>query len=235
MRVVSFQGDLRSLLGSLAETNGVVIGLETDPQLPLLVKVEARDVNFYQLLDAIVLGHPQYRWRDVDDSIEFSPVSGGSPVLDTVIKNFEVKDVHFGEATEILLNLPELRGSLAAMALTRNEEGYRPRTSGAAFSLRLEQVTVRRALHEIARKSGTNFWSFRQFGAKEKILLATYLAVSSNPAHRSTYRALALLVCFCLQLPSLCSTLIQCRNRFRQPVKENAKWHCRSVNVRSAM
>jgi len=168
LRVVSFQGDLRGLLGSLAETDGVVIGFETDPQSPLLVKVEARDVNFYQLLDAIVLGHPQYRWRDVDDSIEFAPVSGGSPVLDTVIRNFEVKDVHFSEAADILFDLPEVRGSLAAMALTRNEEGYRPRASGATFSLRLEQVTVRRALHEIARKSGTNFWSFRQFGAKEK-------------------------------------------------------------------
>lgn len=168
LRIVSFQGDLRGLLGSLAETDGVVIGFETDPQSPLLVKVEARDVNFHQLLDVIVLNHPQYRWRNVDDSIEFSPVSGGSPVLDTVIRNFEVKDVHFSEATDILFNLPELRGSLAAMALTRNEEGYRPRASGATFSLRLEQVTVRRALHEIARKSGTNFWSFRQFGGKER-------------------------------------------------------------------
>ena len=168
LRVVSFQGDLRALLGSLAETDGVVIGFETHPQLPLLIKVEAHDVDFHQLLDAIVLGHPQYRWRDVDDAIEFSPVSGGCPVLDTTISNFEVKDVHFSEATDILFNLPEVRGSLAAMALTRNEEGYRPHTSGATFSLRLEQVTVRRALHEIARKSGTNFWSFRQFNGKER-------------------------------------------------------------------
>jgi hypothetical protein len=168
LRIVSFQGDLRGLLGSLAETDGVVIGFETDPQSPLLVKVEARDVSFHQLLDVIVLGHPQYRWRNVDDSIEFFPVSGGSPVLDTVIRNFEVKDAHFSEATDTLFNLPEVRGSLAAMALTRNEEGYRPRTSGAVFSLRLEQVTVRRALHEIARKSGTNFWTFRQFGGKER-------------------------------------------------------------------
>ena len=168
LRIVSYQGDLRALLGQLAETSGVVIGLETDPQVPLLVKVEARDVNFHQLLDAIVLGHPQYRWREVDDSIEFSPASGGSPVLDAVIRSFEVKDVHFSEATDILFNLPEVRGRLAAMALTRNEEGYRPRYSGAAFSLRLEQVTVRRVLHEIARKSGTNFWTFRLFGGKER-------------------------------------------------------------------
>ena len=56
LRVVSFQGDLRALLGSLAETDGVVIGFETAPQLPLLVKVEARDVNLHQLLDVATAG-----------------------------------------------------------------------------------------------------------------------------------------------------------------------------------
>ena len=166
LRIVLFHGDLRGLLGSLAGTDGVVIGFEADSQSPLLVKVEARDVTFRQLLDVIVLGHPQYRWREVDGSIDFSPVSGGSPVLDTVIPNFEVKDAYFSEATNSLLNLPEVQGSLAAMALTRNEEGYHPRSVSKRFSLRLEQVTVRRALNEIARRSGTNFWSFRQFGNK---------------------------------------------------------------------
>jgi hypothetical protein len=172
LRVVVFHGDLRMLLGSLAETNGVVIGFETDATSPLLVKVDARDVNFRQLLDVIVLGHPQYRWREVDGSIEFTPVSGGSNVLDAVIPNFEVKDVHFAEATDSLLKLPEVQGSLAAMALTRNEAGYQPRSLGNTFSLRLEQVTVRRALDEIARKSGTNFWAFRQFGDKGQVFFS---------------------------------------------------------------
>ena len=95
LRVVVFHGDLRLLLGSLAQTNGVVIGFETDATSPLLVKVDARDVTFRQLLDVIVLGHPQYRWREVDGTIEFSPVSGGNPVLDTVIGNFDVKDLNF--------------------------------------------------------------------------------------------------------------------------------------------
>lgn len=168
LRIVLFHGDLRGLLSSLAGTDGVVIGFEADSQSPLLVKVEARDVTFRQLLDVIVLGHPQYRWREVDGSIDFSPVSGGSHVLDTVIPNFEVKDAHFSDATNILLNLPEVQGSLAAMALTRNEEGYQPRSISKTFSLRLEQVTVRRALNEIARRSGTNFWAFRRFGDKER-------------------------------------------------------------------
>ncbi|HSE32413.1 MAG TPA: hypothetical protein VLA93_12655 [Pyrinomonadaceae bacterium] len=168
LRVVSYQGDLRALLGSLADSFGIVIGFETESHLPSMVKVEARDVNFRQLLDVIVLGHPQYRWREVDGTIEFTPVSGGSAVLDTVIRNFEVKDAHFSEATDSLLNLPEVQGSLAAIGLIRNEAGYQPRSLGSTFSLHLEQLTVRRALHEIARKSGTNFWVFRQFGNKER-------------------------------------------------------------------
>jgi hypothetical protein len=166
LRVVIYQGELRSLLGSLADSYGVVIGFETDARLPALIKVEAHDVTFHQLLDVIVQGHPQYRWREVDGAIEFSPASHGNYVLDTVISNFEVKDLHFSAAIDSLLKLPEVQSSLAATALTRNEDGYQPRTPGNMFSLRLRQVTVRRALHEIARKSGTNFWAFRQFGDK---------------------------------------------------------------------
>src|SRR5262245_42781205 len=168
LRVIDFQGDLRSLLRSLADTYNVVIGFEADSQSPLMVKVQARDVDFHQLLDNIVISHPQYRWREVDGSIEFTAVSGGSPVLDTFIKTFEVKDASFSDATNTLLNLPEIQGALTTMALTRNEEGYRPRNSGNTFSLRLERVTMRQALNEMARKSGTNFWSFRRFGNNER-------------------------------------------------------------------
>lgn len=177
LRVVMYQGELRALLGSLADTYGVVIGLETDARLPALVKVEAHDVTFHQLLDVIVQGHPHYRWREVDGAIEFSPVNRGNYVLDTVIANFEVKDLNFSEAIERLLKLPEVQSSLASMGLTRNEDGYQPRTPGNTFSLRLKQVTVRRVLDEIARKCGTNFWEFRQFGDKARgfFFLRTWL------------------------------------------------------------
>ena len=168
LRVIVYDGQLRALLGSLADQYHVVIGFESDAQSPERIKFEARDVNFHQALDAMIAAEPRYHWREVESSIEFYPVVRINPVLDTAIERFEVKDSHFAEAVESLINLPEVKSSLAAMALTRNESGYRARGVGSAFSLRLERVTVRQVLHEIAKRSGTYFWSFRQFGDKQK-------------------------------------------------------------------
>jgi len=168
LRVIVYDGQLRALLATFAEQYHVVIGFESDAQSPERIKFEARDVTFHQTLDAMVIAEPRYQWREIDGSIEFYPTVRINPVLDTVIQNFEVKDSRFAEAVDSLINLPEVKSSLAAMALTRNESGNRPRGVGNAFSLRVEQVTVRQALHQIAKRSGTYFWSFHVFGDKQK-------------------------------------------------------------------
>ena len=168
LRVIVYDGHLRALLASLADQYHVVIGVESDAQSPERIKFEAHDVTFHQILDAMVIAEPRYQWREIDGSIEFYPTVRINPVLDTVIERFEVKDSRFAEAVDSLINLPEVKSSLAAMALTRNESGNRPLGVGDAFSLRLERVTVRQALHEIAKRSGTYFWSFRLFGDKIK-------------------------------------------------------------------
>ncbi len=168
LRVVQYHGQLASLLASVAEQYGVVIGLETDSQLPEVIKFEARDVTFHQLLDAIVFAEPRYRWREVNGAIEFYPAAGVRPVLDTVIKGFELKDGRFDSATEGLINLPEVQYRIGAMALTRREVAPRFPRAGAAFSLRLEQVTLRQAMHEIAKKSEVYFWLYYQSGDQER-------------------------------------------------------------------
>lgn len=168
LRVIVYDGQLSALLATFAEQYHVVIGFESDVQSPERIKFEARDVTFHQTLDAMVIAEPRYQWREIDGSIEFYPTVRINPVLDTAIQKFEVKDSRFAEAVDSLINLPEVESSLAAMALTRNESSNRPRGVGNAFSLRLEQVTVRQALHEIAKRSGTYFWSFHVFGDKVK-------------------------------------------------------------------
>jgi len=168
LRAIVYDGPLRALLATFAEQYHVVIGFESDAQSPERIKFEARDVTFHQTLDAMVIAEPRYQWREIDGSIEFYPTVRINPVLDTVIQKFEVKDSHFAEAVESLISLPEVKSSLAAMALTRNEAGSTRRGVGNAFSLHLEQVTMRQVLHEMAKRSGTYFWSFRVFGETEK-------------------------------------------------------------------
>ncbi|HKO96585.1 MAG TPA: DotD/TraH family lipoprotein [Pyrinomonadaceae bacterium] len=170
LRVVNYNGDLAALLQTLAEQYGVTIGLEADPRQPQpQVNFEVRDATFHDVLDAIVRAKPMYQWREVDGAVDFYPVAGGSPVLDAVIGSFRVSDAKWAAASDALMKLPEVESGMSGMGLRRQdaERGTASR-GGDVFSMHLEGVTVRRALHEMTAKSGSRFWVFRQFRGGEK-------------------------------------------------------------------
>jgi uncharacterized protein YceH (UPF0502 family) len=89
------------------------------------------------------------------------PVEGRSPLLNIVVSSFQVNDVNQAGATNQLMNLPEVQAGMKASNLSHRDfsrtlAGRR----GGKFSLRLEDVTLREALHEIAKQSGGRFWAF---------------------------------------------------------------------------
>ena len=55
------------------------------------------------------------------------------------------------------------------MSLARGESergaAVRGEQAGEVFSLRLEKVPVRVALHEMTKRSGGHFWVFRRYGS----------------------------------------------------------------------
>jgi len=167
---VVYDGDLAGLLQHLAEEFGVTIGFEADHRQPRpRIKFELRDATLQDVLDAIVRARPAYQWRQDGGFIDVYPVRGGSPLLDTVIGRFQVSGANWAEASDALLSLPEVRSSLSANRLGRREAGRGPAGRGGdVFSLYVENVPVRRALHEIAKRSGSHLWVFRQYGDGEK-------------------------------------------------------------------
>jgi len=163
LRVISFHGDMAALLGQLAQSYGVTIGMEADARKPRSeVTVELHDATLPDILNAIVESEPRYRWRDNSGFIEVFPVSGTNPLLDLTI-NFQVRDVKQDDMLDQLMNLPEVQAGMAALNLKRRVSD-RPssRTREEKFSLSLEQVSLRQALDRIAKESGAMFWLFRQ-------------------------------------------------------------------------
>lgn len=173
-RVVVFDGDMTALLHHLADAYNVNLGFEADPRLPKpRINLQVRDATFREVLDAIIRLKPNYQWRESDGFFDLYPAAGGSPLLDIIVGDFEVKNAGWDEASSILLNLPEVRDGMTAMRLGRREaaseqEGGR---GAALFSLRLENVPLRRALHEITSKSGSHFWALATVGGQREILL----------------------------------------------------------------
>lgn len=164
--VIKYDGDMASLLATLTEIYGVTIGLEVDPKQPKSrVSLFLREPTLADVLNAVVKSAPGYKWRESGGCLEVLPVEGSTPLLDTTINNFWVSGVDQAEATNQLMNLPEVQDSMRALNLNRqNLAGASAGTKNERFSMNLEGVTVRQALSKIASESGGRFWIFRASG-----------------------------------------------------------------------
>jgi hypothetical protein len=164
LKAVVYNGYMAGLLGHLAEAYGVVVGFEAEPGRPRpVVNIDVRDATLKDVLDAVVRARPEYRWRQAGDFIDVYPAEGASPLLDTQVGIFHLSASRWAEAADALLNLPDVQSRVAALGLTRREPGRAASASGGeVFSLHLERVPVRTALHEMTRRSGGHFWAFRQ-------------------------------------------------------------------------
>lgn len=165
LRIVSYSGDMDSLLAHLSRSFGVTIGLEVDPkQLKTNVTINVKEATLADVLNAIVKSAPAYEWRERGGYIEVLPVGVNNPFLNTMINNLQATDVDQTEAVNRLLALLEVQSNLKAMTLTRKDPPSTSGTTSEKFSVKLEGVTVRQALSIIASESRARFWLFRSLG-----------------------------------------------------------------------
>lgn len=163
--IIKYDGDMAGMLKELTNIYGVPIGLEVDPLQPKSqVGFYLRDPTLSDVLNAITQSAPKYHWRASDGSMEVLPLKGSSPLLDTIISNFQVNDVDETQAINLLVNLPEVQASMRAMSLTSRTLVITSTESKVEkFSISLEGVTMRQALHKIVNESGGRFWTFRTY------------------------------------------------------------------------
>ncbi len=160
---IVYEGEMASLLAKLAQEFGVNVGLDFNLSRPRIPdKIDLKDPTFPDILDAVIKSAPGFQWRETDGAFEVSPVRGGSTLLDASISAFRVSDVDQAEAVELLMNLPEVQTNLGAMNLQyRSPNGARAIAGAEKFSLNLEGVSLRQALHKIAERGG-RFWALRR-------------------------------------------------------------------------
>jgi hypothetical protein len=164
LRIVSFHGDMASLLSAMGPSFGVTIGFEADPLKPNSeVTVEVRDGLLPDVLNAIVKSEPRYQWREVDGVFEVFPINGTNPFLEITISTVRLSDVTAAEAINQLMDLPEVRPVVMSMKLKHRAANTSSRASEQKFSINLGRVTLRQALNQIAKESGIRFWIFRKY------------------------------------------------------------------------
>jgi len=165
LRVVQFQNiDLAAILAALAADEQVPIGFEGDPKKPRSpIAIHLTNVRTREILDGLVGVEPAYQWRDGGDFIEVFPVRGRSVFLDTPVSAFDLKDVSRSQAIDQLIGRPEVQAIMNSMNLKRQPASGATRDEASKFSLHLEATSLRQALNQIAKASGSYFWAFRTY------------------------------------------------------------------------
>lgn len=166
LKAVVYDGDMAALLRHLAEAYDVTIGFDVGTRPARQhVNIDVREATLQDVLDAIVRSQPAYRWRQYGGFVDVYPAEGGSPLLDTLVGSFQLSASRWAEAADALLGSPEVQSRASALSLSRGEaERAAVAGGGEVFSMHLENVPVRAALHEMTKRSGGHFWFFRQHG-----------------------------------------------------------------------
>jgi len=161
---IVFDGDMAALLAQLAQKYQVNISLETDPaKAKANVKIDFWFDTLDDLLDGIILAAPAYRWRNQDGFIDVYQHEAGSVLLETVVSDLQVDNNGWLAASQVLTSSPEVANQMKTLGMVRRDfERQRPPVT--LFSLKLNNVTLRRALHEITMKSNNRFWMFERHG-----------------------------------------------------------------------
>jgi hypothetical protein len=174
LRIISYSGLMIPLLSEMARTYRVVIGLEVDPQdRDPTVTFELHDPSIEDVLNTIVTSRPQYQWRRDGALMNVLPINDASPLLETFVEDFQVKDVTESEAIDQLLSRPEVKATMLNADLHRAPAEGSAQRNQTKFSLALSRVTVREALNRITIASGSQFWVFRGSGSKVRVFTIT--------------------------------------------------------------
>lgn len=162
-RIIVYDGQLFALLAGIAESSKVNIGFEAAPG-PSTTKIKLECHNLDACLDGIVAANPRYQWRKKDGFIDIFPREGASQILDIEISEFQSENNDWLSVTEALTTLPEVQRQIQELGFTRCVLPIR-RSAMTLFSVKLQNVTLRRALHEITKSNNGNSWMFEQYGA----------------------------------------------------------------------
>jgi len=164
LRIIQYEGDTTMLLAAMADAYGVTIGLEFDTQPANRVGISVSEATLTDVMNAIVQSTKKYQWRQTGGFVDFWPLAGSNPLLDTRISSFNVKDITPSEAFDQLLNLPEVRANMTALNLKRQAPDVSlGKPSSTRFSVNLEGVSLREALNRIAQESHLELWIFRNY------------------------------------------------------------------------
>lgn len=164
------------VLERLSAQYSVPIGVESVPDSvggKTRIAVDVQDGTVMDVLNGIASRDPTYRWQEIDGVVDVFPKTSVDSLLETVIGNYEVRNVNKEDAIKILKDSAEVKRQLSktgARERTFLTPTWTPLDKLPRFTLVLKKATVRTILNEILKASGSNYWAFFRYGVKNEYL-----------------------------------------------------------------
>lgn len=177
LRIVRYSGDMAAFLSQITRNMGLTLGFEVDPkQPPTQLMLSVDDGTIADIMDAVVKAKPGYEWHRTGAGIDVYQVGHPNQLMDITVNNFQVSEVESAEAIAQLMNVPEVKGALLSLNMEYRQSRRKSPETPVKFSLNLHDVTVRQALHSIAKSSESEFWIMRKIPGP-----TTYFYLSTSP------------------------------------------------------
>jgi hypothetical protein len=167
------------LLGRLASTNEIPIGVEALPETSaprVPIRFVFRSGSVRDGLDAIVAAHPEYSWEETEGVINILPRRHVESLLDVTVSKFQASQVGKDEAVAALMRTPEVVAWPARSGVQQRSftGGILTDTSDAGnVSLTVSNANVRTILNRIMKASRSSSWTYIRYGPDNR-----YLSVS---------------------------------------------------------
>ena len=136
-------------------------------------RMEIKEGNVEQVLNAFVAVNPHYEWNQTDSAINVSPVVNKEPLLDVVLRDFKVRNATAGEIVVAIVQSPEVAAKLAEISLTLDSTTplpIAPRKERPQFTLELHNISVRQILNHIIRTTSNRYWLVYRTGTNHQFI-----------------------------------------------------------------
>jgi hypothetical protein len=115
------------------------------------------------VLDAIVVSQPQYRWSVSNGVVNLSAVADHPALLDIQLATFKIQNATAHDMVDALEDTPEFRRASLSLGFANTGKQYDGPVGQTVANVDCRNCSLRDALNEIVRVNGRAVWFYREY------------------------------------------------------------------------
>jgi len=160
----------RSFMWALVQTKtpgGLIVSPDVDQNTRF--KLSPTTLALRDVLDAIILYQPHYKWNVSNSVINLSGVASHPALLDIQVATFKMERATAHEMIDSILDLPEVRRASTSLGFgNTGAKEYDGPVGLTVATVDCRNCSLRDLLNEIVRTNGRAVWCYREYDSGGK-------------------------------------------------------------------